>query len=143
MNLHRTLNHDCSNPWPIRDLILGPMDLPSPSPWPVRLLARCTSLKVLEISFPELDYSDGGFPTNFKHLHELRLSCANLRLVAPLIAKCPNLSILRIHNFKNDLARPPVFFTGGPPPGDSLSDIPAPAYNLRELSLKDGRLGSS
>jgi hypothetical protein len=136
-NLHRTLSSDTPGPRPIPNLILGPFIYPSK---PVQLLAFCTFLEVLEISSADLDYSEGGFPHDFVHLRELRLSDVNLRMLAPLITKCPNLRTLRVDDFQNFSGRLRLFPSGGPPLGDSLSDIPEPCYNLRELYLKDGML---
>ncbi|KAJ7189314.1 hypothetical protein GGX14DRAFT_485189 [Mycena pura] len=136
-NLHRTLSSDIPGPRPILDLIMGPFIYPSKT---VQLLTLCTSLEVLEISSADLDYSKGGFPDDFVHLHELRLSGVNLRMLASLITRCPNLRTLRVDDFQNFSGRPRPFRSGGPPHGDSFSDIPQPCYNLRELYLKDGML---
>ncbi|KAJ6569037.1 hypothetical protein B0H19DRAFT_1065817 [Mycena capillaripes] len=136
-NLRRTLLSDTPGPRPIRDLILGPFIYPSK---PVQLLTLCTLLEVLEISSADLDYSEGRFPDDFIHLRELRLSDVNLSMLAPLITKCPNLRTLRVDDFQNFSGRLRLFPSGGPPPGDSLSDFPKPCCTLRELYLKDGML---
>ncbi|KAJ7132544.1 hypothetical protein C8R44DRAFT_50376 [Mycena epipterygia] len=104
----------------------------------VRLLVHSSpTLEILEITdwLHILNFSRFSF-RQFPCLRDIRLGGGNLRQLAGILTKCPKLKELRLDGVLNVTGHNLGVTSIAEPAGDSLSDIPRPTYDLRELYMK-------